>query len=96
VSEQSKTTHALDCTATDTTTTTTIAIIKIIYGKYLAIHLRSENLNGRDHSEYINLDESIILKCNLNRRDDLDWICLTRDTDQLLAVVSTKMDLLFP
>jgi len=56
------------------------------------------NLKGSDHLGEINIDEMIILKRILREIgcEDVGWIHLTQDRDQLRAVVNTVMNLRGP
>jgi hypothetical protein len=53
-----------------------------------------ENLKGRDHAEYVTIDERIILERILEKRwEVMDWIHLAQDRDQWRALVNTVMNL---
>jgi hypothetical protein len=56
-----------------------------------------EDLKGRDHLGGLGVDEMIILKTILSiKYDDLEWIRLVQDKNQLRALVNTVVELWVP
>jgi hypothetical protein len=53
---------------------------------------RNTYLKERDHSDYLGLDERIILKYVINKCEGVDWIYLAQYRDRRRIFVNTVMD----
>jgi hypothetical protein len=78
------------------TTLSTPSVKYKIFVCILHIRLWQETHKERDHYEDLDVGVTIILRWILERWDGMDWIDLSQDRDQWMALVNTVMNLRVP